>query len=418
MTGRSRELFDFPTRLRRRVEADFGGGDVSSDGGALLIRQADRRTGLLAAVAKAIEDPPVGGRCAHSQVSLLRQRVYGICLGHEDLNDHDTPRGDALLQTSVERADTGERATLCRLENRMDRDAAWAILSTLIRALAAALLVSVLSAPAGADDTVLEVIPLKHRTVDQVLPVIRPLVELRGSVSGMAGQLIVRTTPANLEEIRRVLAAIDTLPRRLVITVRQDGDRDLSRREAEVSGRLTIGGSAGIPLPPAGGDNTGLTVEGRSGDDRVRGRIADTRSLESDRDTQTLQVLEGSEAFITVGQSVPVPERRVVRTPYGAQVIDSTGYRSVGTGFYVLPRVSGDQVTLQINPQRERLSRERRGTIETQQLVTTVSGRLGEWMEIGGLGETRAESGSAVGSRSGASTVDQRRVLIKVEEIR
>jgi len=133
VTDCSRELFDFPTCLRRRVEADFGGGEVSSDGGALLIRQADRRTGLLAAVAKVIEDPRVGGRCAHSQVSLLRQRVYGICLGYEDLNDHATLRRDAVLQTSVERDRIlGCSATLCRLENRMDRDAAWAIHRVLI----------------------------------------------------------------------------------------------------------------------------------------------------------------------------------------------------------------------------------------------------------------------------------------------
>ncbi len=133
MTDCSRELFDFPTCRRRRVEADFGGGEVSSDGGALLIRQADRRIGLLAAVAKAIDDPRVRGRCAHSQLSLLRQRVYGICLGYEDLNDHATLRGDAVLQTSVERDRIlGSSATLCRLENRMDRAAAWAIHRVLI----------------------------------------------------------------------------------------------------------------------------------------------------------------------------------------------------------------------------------------------------------------------------------------------
>lgn len=282
-------------------------------------------------------------------------------------------------------------------------------------ALAALLLYS---GAAAADGTVLEVITLKHRSVDQVLPVIRPLLDPGGSVNGMSGQLIVRTTPANLSEIRRVLAAVDTLPRRLVITVRQDSGVAAHRQEVEISGTATVGDSAAVRLPPSNRGNAGLSVEGGSGDDRVRGHIVDTRSLENERNTQTLQVLEGSEAFISVGQSVPVPNRRVLRTPYGTQVIDSTGYRSVDTGFYVLPQVSGDRVTLQINPRRERLSRERRGAIETQQVVTTVSARLGEWMEIGAAGQDSSESGRSLGSRSGASTVDQRRVLIKVEEVR
>lgn len=272
------------------------------------------------------------------------------------------------------------------------------------------------SGAAAADGTVLEVIALKHRNVDQVLPVIRPLVDPRGSVSGMSGQLIVRTTPANLSEIRRVLAAIDTLPRRLVITVRQDSGVAAHRQEAGVSGTATVGDSAAVRLPPSNRDSAGLSVEGGSGEDRVRGHIVDTRSLENERNVQTLQVLEGAEAFISVGRSVP--DRRVLRTPYGTRVIDSTGYRSVDTGFYVLPQVSGDRVTLQINPRRERLSRDDHGAIETQQVVTTVSARLGEWMEIGAAGQDGSESGSSLGSRSGASTVDQRRVLIKVEEVR
>src|SRR5437016_12711706 len=65
----------------------------------------------------------------------------------------------------------------------------------------------------------LEIIPLRHRTVDQVLPALQPLVEPGGALTGQSGQLIVRTSPANLVEIKRALEAIDRPPRRRPLTV-------------------------------------------------------------------------------------------------------------------------------------------------------------------------------------------------------
>jgi hypothetical protein len=110
------------------VEAHFGGSSVSSDGGVLLLRQADRRLGLTAAVATALGDERRQASCQHDLLSLLRQRVYALALGYEDLNDHETLRVDPGLQTAVERDEPlASSPTLCRWENRADRDAAWAI---------------------------------------------------------------------------------------------------------------------------------------------------------------------------------------------------------------------------------------------------------------------------------------------------
>ena len=69
----------------------------------------------------------------------------------------------------------------------------------------------------------LEIIPLQHRTVEQVLPVLRPLLEPGGTLTGQSNQLIVRASPRNLAEIRSALEAIDRPLRRLQISVRQDG---------------------------------------------------------------------------------------------------------------------------------------------------------------------------------------------------
>ena len=133
MTNRSPSQLYFPGCQRRRVEASFSGGHVTSDGGVLLLRQADRKTGLMSAVANAMEDSRRAKSCAHSVLSMVRQRVYGLALGYEDLNDHDTLRDDMALQTAVDR-DTAlaSAPTLCRLENRTGRETAWALHEVLV----------------------------------------------------------------------------------------------------------------------------------------------------------------------------------------------------------------------------------------------------------------------------------------------
>jgi len=99
----------------------------------LLVRQADRKTGLLTKVAQVLADPRRKKSCAHSLLSMVRQRVYGLTLGYEDLNDHETLRADLALQTAVDRDEALASApTLCRLENRTNRETAWAMHEVLV----------------------------------------------------------------------------------------------------------------------------------------------------------------------------------------------------------------------------------------------------------------------------------------------
>jgi len=124
MTDCTQELFQFPSFDRRKIEASFTGGDVSSDGGVLLLRQADRRLGLVAALDRVLPDPRNPHFIIHRQVDLLRQRIFGLALGYEDLNDHTTLRRDPAWQTALERdEELASSPTLCRLENRVQRQA-------------------------------------------------------------------------------------------------------------------------------------------------------------------------------------------------------------------------------------------------------------------------------------------------------
>ena len=127
------EVFSFPAVKKRVVQASFTGGNVSSDGGIALLRQTDRRLGLTKALAQVLPDPREPGRIKHPLLALIRQRLYGLAAGYEDLNDHDTLRHDLAWQTAVERDRAlASSPTLCRLENRADRQVAWAVHAVLV----------------------------------------------------------------------------------------------------------------------------------------------------------------------------------------------------------------------------------------------------------------------------------------------
>ncbi len=99
------ELFSFPSFDRRKIEASFSGGEVSSDGGVMVLRAADRRLGLVRALDAVIADPRDADLVTHRQVDLLRQRIYGLALGYEDLNDHAALRRDPLLAVAAGKLD-------------------------------------------------------------------------------------------------------------------------------------------------------------------------------------------------------------------------------------------------------------------------------------------------------------------------
>ena len=267
--------------------------------------------------------------------------------------------------------------------------------------------------------TTVEVLPLKYRKSEQVIPVLQPLLGRDSSISGFQNQLVVRATPAELAQLKRVLADIDTAPKRLLITVRQDADQERDRREAELSG--SIGNQNARITVPGSGSREGGNAVFRDGDDRLRGRVVDSQRSSSSSTQQSIQVLEGYSAFIRVGESRPLRSRQVVRTLVNGQIVDrvveGTDYRDASTGFSVVPRVQGNIVTLDIDPQRETFDESRRGAVNVQRVVTTVSGRLGEWMDLGGVNESRSDHQSTLLGRSSTSGSERRGVQVKVEEL-
>ena len=251
-----------------------------------------------------------------------------------------------------------------------------------------------------------EVIQLKYRTAEQVIPTLQPLVERGGGLSGMQNTLVIRASRRNIEQLRQVLAALDRMPRRLLISVRQDSGASFERRGAAVSG--TIGGGdarVGVNEPPR--RDAGVSVS-----------AYDSRGTREGSVSSQVQALEGSRAYIAVGQSVPMQSTVVTQTPGGSRVVQSTTtHQNVSSGFYVIPRVSGDRVFLDIAPQMASPGPHGPGSASTQQISTTASGRLGEWFLLGGIDRAATRSQSGVLSGSSGAHGGSSSVWVRVDEI-
>ncbi len=126
MTDCNQLALVFSNLGRKKIQADFAGGKLTSDAGAALLREVDRRIGLIDALADCIVDPRQPSKITHDLRTMLAQRILAMAMGYEDLNDHDSLRNDPLLQILSERGINEEQplasaSTLCRLENRLDR---------------------------------------------------------------------------------------------------------------------------------------------------------------------------------------------------------------------------------------------------------------------------------------------------------
>lgn len=242
----------------------------------------------------------------------------------------------------------------------------------------------------------MEVIPLKSRSAEEVLPTLLPLVEPGGTLTGMNNQLFLRASPKNRADIKRALAAIDSPARRLIIRISQNRHAEEQARGAEASGQVVLGSTR---------------------HSNAEARVWDTQSARGEQASQMVQTVDGGRAFIRIGRSLAIPMRQVVIGPGGAVINERQVYRDVGQGFYALPRVNGQRVSIEISQQSDSLRMDPSGSINTQNLMSTVSGRLGEWIELGGSG--RQASGQQGGAFSiGTSDArDNRSIWLKVEEV-
>lgn len=278
-------------------------------------------------------------------------------------------------------------------------------------------LLALLLSGAVAAQSRLEVLQLKHAQADRVLPVLRPLLAPGGVLTGSGNRLFLRTSPQNHRELLDVLAVLDQPARRLLVSVRREGSSFQGGTETEVYGR--VGGPrieiGREPLPGASSGQGGSVVIGKRDGHHAGVHTVTTRSRRSGSGVQQVQVLEGGRAAIHVGESVPVPLNRVIAGPQGTQVLPEVVWQDLGTGFDVIPHLSGRQVTMEIEPYASSRLPGPPGTAAVERLRTTLSAPLGEWVPLGGNVDQAAQQGDDTGRWSTRRSGDDRKVWIKVD---
>ncbi len=278
------------------------------------------------------------------------------------------------------------------------------------RVIISLLLFTLLIIPSAFGQTKLEIIPLKNRLVEEVIPTIRSVLGKRGTVTGMHGQLIIRATPKALTEVKHILGKLDYALKNLRITVKQGTKLRLEEKERSITADIPLGSDGGIIIGSP--DSGKLKIEDETSRGNIRARLLDKKQVEDEMDTQVVVTLEGRPALIYITQSFPVREIRNLRSGNTVTQVESLQFKNVRTGLRVLPRLKGEQVILEISPEKSRLKGEQ---IESFAIHTVVRGQIGEWMELGGIAQDRQGSNAGIGSRAATQKEETRKVFFKID---
>jgi len=249
------------------------------------------------------------------------------------------------------------------------------------------LLLAALAAPAVLRAQAVQEIELRHRTAEDLLPLLQPFVEPGGALSGRGSRLFVRASEANVQQLRALLAKLDVAPRLLEITLRRELDHAAAQRTEGVVVLDTRDAAAGVSIGAHGA------------------RIEGTRRVE-----QRIRVLVGRRALIHIGVAIPFTFNHWVATPQGLTEVQATTFYEAVTGFAARPSLAGEVVTLELEPLDVALGP--RG-IEGLRLMTRVQGRLGEWIALGGA-DLAAPARHAAGD---ASAGGRRGLWARVEDV-
>lgn len=261
---------------------------------------------------------------------------------------------------------------------------------------------SLLSSSAFAADTIIEVIPLTNRPAFEILPLLAPLLGNTAQLIDNGSNLLVKTTPDKLAEIKAIVNQLDVRQSNLVITVIQS--RQTTADELNAAARVQLNIPVDDPSRSSG---------------RVIGHLYQTQDKNADENTQTVRTMEGVPAHIKVGNIYPIQNFSVYVFPGQNFSVSgyptTTEYKEATTGFEVIPRLAGQQVILSVSPWSDKMNG--RGQIATQNAQSTVRINLGEWIELGGAGENTSSSTNSTLVNTRQIDKSQMHILVKVDRV-
>lgn len=238
-------------------------------------------------------------------------------------------------------------------------------------------------------------IELQNRAAEEVIPVVEPMLEAGDAISGQGFTIFLRSSPETLARVRSMIEVLDIPAKVLNVSVFQGSERDLAVLGVGASVQVDRGnasidvGSGGSDDDAAGGSITYSTESGSAGIDAIR-----TQKSLQDNPIHQVRVTEGNEAYIETGERIPYFVGGWIGPRAAAGGIE---YKDAITGFYVLPRIREDNVILEVSPFKNSRSDTGGGNIDTQSASTTVTGRVGEWLLIGGVTERVNREQNSIG---------------------
>jgi len=255
-------------------------------------------------------------------------------------------------------------------------------------------------------------IQLSNRPAEEVIPIVKPMLGADDAITGQGFKIFLRSSSETLAQVKEMIDVLDVAAKTLQISVFQGSTRGL--------GALGIGGSIQIESDDAsvgiGGNKKAagggsITYSTSNGSGSINS--TSTRMRLEDNPIHQIRVTAGTEAYIETGEQIPYFSGANWIVPKA--VAGGIEYKDVTTGFYVLPRIHGDNVTLQVSPFKNSQSNARGGNIETQHANTTITGRVGEWLLIGGVTEQLKRAQSGTGSYSSTQSRNNESIWIKAD---
>ena len=263
----------------------------------------------------------------------------------------------------------------------------------------------------------MSIIELQHRPAKEVIPIVEPMLGADDAISGQGFKIFLQSSPETLARVKKIVDVLDTPAKILQVSVFQGSERDLGQLGVSANAQIERGdasveiGNERDNTDGAGGSITYSTADGRVSVDGVS-----TQKSLRDNPIHQVRVTEGTEAYIETGERIPYfyGVAGTGRRAYAGSV----EYTDAITGFYVLPRIRGDNVILEVNPFKSSRSNTGDGNIETQSSSTTITGRVGEWLLIGGVTEQVERSQSATGTTFETQSSRNSSIWIKAELVK
>lgn len=241
----------------------------------------------------------------------------------------------------------------------------------------------------------LSIVDLKYRTADEIIPSIKPLLSNNEGISGRGFQLFIKANPSSLREIKKLVTQLDKQAAQLIISVKNLNDTNSLQSNISINGRINYSTS--------GTDNrTTINTDEQS-----------TTSTHQRR--PQIRVTEGKPALIGSGTSFPIKLSKRDRHNGSVRELEVTEYRTANSGFYVTAWLTGDQVKLEIQQQNQ--SALQHGAIDTSSVNTSVFGKLGQWIEIGNIGNSSNTINQNIGARVSQTNTQRDVVYLKVEKV-